>query len=401
MHRIKHDGDGSACRKLVEQFLWLVVSRAETLKRHSPGFFSDDLDAMVSDGMTVLHQRARAADPKFGLEGFIFNARRAIDEAIRRAAFARRPGGLTLNLAVAAVKTAVADFFTLHGRRPTEHELATILRPLGKDFAAYASVATLATLATRTTASLDSAFSDGDDRSLGDFVADKIHHPTERMEQKELIRIAMRGLEPIEKKILSAMLKGMAQIEIAEQMGTSRQRIGQRVNLILYKLQRNVDLAEYLGVEPLPMPDRVPYRNCFVKPAGAGGATAIRGTATIANRWPSGTATAAAATNRIGRPASHPQVRPRMMTVLRLHQARAAASSNPPPFFYLHTIRNRSPTARPAMKGPPMNKSIVASSRGLFQVSHFRDRRLSMSPMLFPGRRWSASAVPFSQSTWR
>jgi DNA-directed RNA polymerase specialized sigma24 family protein len=68
--------------------------------------------------------------------------------------------------------------------------------------------------------------------------------------RNEAMKLAMKGMQAQDRKLFKLVMKGVDQAEIARRLGVSRQRIGQRLNGVLWELRSRADLAEYLGVKP-------------------------------------------------------------------------------------------------------------------------------------------------------
>ena len=123
-------GDDHAFGELIEFYLPLLCIAARTLKRRNPGFFLDEVEALISDGVPPLMYEIQRADMGGGLR-FIWQVLRVSRRAMRLGTIARHWGRSQQRVAEDKILKAIAARLTQdNGRVPAPEEINAELRGL-------------------------------------------------------------------------------------------------------------------------------------------------------------------------------------------------------------------------------------------------------------------------------
>jgi DNA-directed RNA polymerase specialized sigma subunit len=76
----------------------------------------------------------------------------------------------------------------------------------------------------------------------------------QRVMDADTIRLASKGLNRLDRKILKMLLAGESHSDIARQLGIGNSTVRDRANGLLWEARCRADLAAHLGVEPATMP---------------------------------------------------------------------------------------------------------------------------------------------------
>jgi len=211
---------------------WVQVLCAR-LKKRRPDFYRDDLDVMVSDGCLGL---LVAIDKYDGItSSFPSLSADIIIRFVRRGRIVAN-GGEGRHRRNCQIAAARGDLVQRLGRVPLADELAERLRDVITNPGIHIHRESLVPLYRKDGSPFD--------------VADKDEPGAlQEIMGSEAMRVALAGLEKKDRQIFKLLLKGVSDVEIARKLGVSRQRIGQRLNGVLWLARSNARLAECLGVE--------------------------------------------------------------------------------------------------------------------------------------------------------
>jgi hypothetical protein len=80
-----------------------------------------------------------------------------------------------------------------------------------------------------------------------------------RIMDREVIRLALKGLTGQDREMLKLAIEGEGPTAIGKRFGLTRKVAAKRINGLLWEARCRADLAEYLGVEPEPAVKRHPH----------------------------------------------------------------------------------------------------------------------------------------------
>ncbi|HZL33855.1 MAG TPA: sigma-70 family RNA polymerase sigma factor [Tepidisphaeraceae bacterium] len=244
--------------RLFEAYAPLARIMAYRAKRGRPGFYTDELDELISDGALALLRGIQGSNEGGAPVAYL---RKWISNGLRQCVIIRRGGGVRFHRLRGIVEGARRDLVQQLGHMPSDEELSERLAGVIDNPAIYRGreahmpqVSQLVRVG---------------DRPRSDPVDTHERDPSQRMMNREAVRLAMAGLKPEDRRILKLILAGDFPANIARKLGVSRQRIIQRLNGVLWEARSRADLAEYLGRQPqappavheksdLPTPNRVP-----------------------------------------------------------------------------------------------------------------------------------------------
>jgi transposase-like protein len=235
-------GDANAFNALVVHYLPLTRIHAAALKRRKPELYTDSVDELASDACLGLMEAIRAyrnAHPA----GFWQFAFRPIRKAIRTAVYQRRFRGRQNAERFNVVARLRAAFVQRNGRLPSLDEMTAELAGVLPNPAFYA--------AGQPAFVSDSQADPAGARDLPAALADmRDRGPDARALDAETIRLAMRGLDSIDRKLFRRLLDGECASGVAASLGLSKVQATRRANGLLWVARCNAELAAHVGFEP-------------------------------------------------------------------------------------------------------------------------------------------------------
>jgi RNA polymerase sigma factor (sigma-70 family) len=237
--------DATTFDAVVEAFMPLVAALAMRMKKLRPEVYRDDIDQLVSDGLMGLLDSLRSFQTGMEARAYAYCAKRSIRSSIRNERLRRLPGGRIFNLRRNEVSAMRSRMTIELGRQPTKAELTNGLRCIIPNPSFYVEHES------RQTQSLDDD-ANGHKSPLSESLPSNSRDPADILTDAGLMRIALKGMDAIDKRVFKMLMRGSTQIDIAKAMGVTRQRVGQRVTCLLWVLQRNAELAEHVGFKPAP-----------------------------------------------------------------------------------------------------------------------------------------------------
>lgn len=232
--RYKREDDAAAYRALCEHYAPIGYVVPRRLKRRNPDRYWQPLGDLVSAGLmavvtgvrTILYPSPRAPF------NYLFQA--AV-YAVHRETTALRWCGPETSNKIALANRIRADLTQEHCRVPTPEEVGERLAGLITNANFYV-----------------------DDRprqmrgGADSIVRADPAAPSPDAEtlQAELRELLARDLKPDDRKILRMLLRGLRAVEIARELGITKQAASFRVNGLLWTLRSNAKVAAYVGVEP-------------------------------------------------------------------------------------------------------------------------------------------------------
>lgn len=250
--RYHADRSTDAYQQLMIHYAPLVAATARHAKRRKSMFYHGTVDDMVSDGVmglidAITSQRA-------GMAHFRLWAIRKIRSFMIRGEMNRRWGKefrFVRDSIVAELRArAVQDL----GRLPTPEEMTERLRGRIPNPAFYASH-------DPREFSRSQATTKEERRALGNELGINRHRPDQSAIDRETMKLALKGLNVQDRKILKLVLAGHNSKEIGALLRLPLGTHWKRVNGVLWEARQRGDLAAYLDVEPSgppPMKHRHP-----------------------------------------------------------------------------------------------------------------------------------------------
>jgi RNA polymerase sigma factor (sigma-70 family) len=237
------EGDTAADHALFEHYAPLVSIAAFRLHRRYPTMFPD-LEESISDGALGLLHAIRLA--KGINRGFREIARIGIRKQIFREMQMRRWGGRRASERQSVLRRVNATLTAELGRLPDQDETMQRLRGMFTNPQLYVGDVDIRAMSQI-----------GEEkRSAARNVSDSPAPLDQRLIDADVIRLAGKGLERKDRKILKALLAGQTSREISVRFGIDYSTVRQRINGLLWVCRCNADLAAYLGVEPCELPAR-------------------------------------------------------------------------------------------------------------------------------------------------
>jgi RNA polymerase sigma factor (sigma-70 family) len=222
---------------------WIVAAR---LKKRHPILCADSIDEMASDGLLGLLCAVRATTTALT---FLQYASKCIRGYILRSQATSRGWSIRQHGYRGLISSVRAGLVQEHGRMPTPLEMSEQL----------AGIITNPQIQVgeqpRCTAFSDLRNSESDWDARPRTLADpNTVAPDARLLSRETMRLALKGLNVADRKILKQLMRGMTQSEIARQLNVSRQRIKQRLNGVLWEARGRADLARHANAQAKKRP---------------------------------------------------------------------------------------------------------------------------------------------------
>jgi DNA-directed RNA polymerase specialized sigma subunit len=241
--RLRGGKDRDARQALIERYLPIALIQAWKAKRRNPEFYFDELDVLVSDGtlgvigaVDFYAAGTNKWDTPGGKREYIaYRVRRAMREQV-----AYRHGlGVRGDANARVVRKTRAAFRKEHLREPSRAELLRDLRAFFKN----------PDMVIDLPADLSSEHQPITREMAVYLKDDRVPHVDDRLLADEAMRIAGKGLDAIEKKILRLALGGFNCREIGQRVGRCTGSVFARLNGIFWQLRCSAQLAQFLGVE--------------------------------------------------------------------------------------------------------------------------------------------------------
>jgi len=236
-------------QRLVEYYLPLLRIIVGQLKRRRPGMFTDDPDLYISDGAEMLMRLIRGQkysfDPGIWLATCFKYIRANVYRERDRRVFWCGATQVQQRRTAFIVRSDLAGRL---GREPTALELGEALRLRVCDPDRYVALPDAPPPKMNRFSELEA----DDGKRPREFEDSRSADPSSRMVNQEIVRLAMRGLDPVDRRILRSVLRGDTASSVAKKLGVSRERIRQRLNRILWEARCRADLASNMGVCPDP-----------------------------------------------------------------------------------------------------------------------------------------------------
>lgn len=233
-------------RQLVASHLHVVAGVAQRLARSLSS--QADLDDMISDGVLGLISAAQSYDPTRKVKFKTFAAPR-VRGAILDGLRAQMPQSRLSNHRWAVVEACKSQFFAEHGRRPSDRELAGLLRKRGikarqiPRFLAWAS-------GYAQTQSMGSVIVMGERGpvTVADTLVDAGADPMEAADRRDLVAVMTEGFDRHERAIFCLyFLAGMTMREAGEMVGFCESRVSQMIKSLLRRLRASPRLEALAG----------------------------------------------------------------------------------------------------------------------------------------------------------
>jgi DNA-directed RNA polymerase specialized sigma subunit len=236
---------------LVEYYLPLVRIIIWQLKRRRPRMFTDDLDVYISDGAEMLMRPIRGRKHSFDPGIWFVTCFKYVRANIYRGRDHRLCGRVAYHQQRRTALIVRSELAGRLGREPTALELGDALRLRVSNPDQYIASLDAPPQRVHRFSELEG---DDDGKRPREFEDSRSADPSSRMVNQEIVKLAMRGLDPVDKRILRSVLRGDTAVSVARKLGVSRERIRQRLNRILWQARCRADLAKNLGVCPDPLP---------------------------------------------------------------------------------------------------------------------------------------------------
>lgn len=233
-------GDADADHALFTHYAPFVAIVAFRLHRRRPELF-DDVEQLISDGSLGLLHAIRLTRQG---RGFWVFAKREIRKQCYREMQTRQWGGRRASEKRSVLRSVQATLTAELGRLPGEEETLARLGEIFDNPLVYVGHA--------------------DQHAMSQIGADgrvearNVRQPGARPDQQlidaEVIRLAGKGLDRRDRKILKAILAGQTPKEIADRFELSYSTVRNRINGLLWSCRSNAELAAYVGALPGEMP---------------------------------------------------------------------------------------------------------------------------------------------------
>jgi RNA polymerase sigma factor (sigma-70 family) len=244
---------------LFNQYLPVVWYEARKVKRQQPGLFPDPLGDYVSDACLGLLQTIPQI--KFFTPGVTqIYIRQYVKRAIWNLARSRSWAGRKRIESMRTIQQIRSVLTAQHGCVPEREAIVAALAEKVKNPNIYFSYFDEGINQMVPRSQLEKE----DGRKLMRNEDPHSPDPSAKVMDEEVVRLAMKGLDKVDRKILRMALAGDGDTAIGKAVGLSRSRVRVRLNGVLWESRCRADLAAYLGVEPDEAPVKAAHRGGLI-----------------------------------------------------------------------------------------------------------------------------------------